>query len=150
MNNRMKFRCWNPLLKEMMTEEYDSAMPRLYADGRLRLEYDTTDVTDDVVFMQSTGLFDRKGKLIYEDDIVDFKPERFYEGHKPKTIRICIRWHNAAWKYGWQKKCSCGKSDYWQHTVIPMKDQRMMLVIGNIYANPELLNQGGERKSEES
>ena len=68
--------------------------------------------------MQSTGLKDKNGKLIYEGDIVNI--------HNLFTDKIILN-----------KGCFCiskgsyNQATYWKHDTIE--------VIGNIYENPELL-----------
>ena len=86
----------------------------LYGNCSIKLENN--------ILMQCTGLKDKNGKLIYEDDIVKFKTELF---GKPKQI---------IWD-----ECHYILKD----TFIILCDMEIkqfgLEVIGNIYENPELL-----------
>ncbi len=77
---------------------------------------------DKYTLTQFTGLFDRNGKEIYEDDIIDFA------GLKPIKI---------IWKENGFKSSMHGSEP------IHLTQEGLSVfaeVIGNIYENPELLN----------
>ena len=74
------------------------------------------------ILMQSTGLKDINGKLIYEGDIVKFKTELF---GKPKQIV-------------WDECRYILKNTYIILCDMEIKQFRLE-VIGNVYENPELL-----------
>ena len=80
---------------------------------------------DEIILMQSTGLFDRNGKEIFEGDIVDYK------GRK-----AVIKWHGsyASFIYrfvdGLQERVS-----EWEPLFLAYYHFE---IIGNIYENPEL------------
>ena len=82
--------------------------------------------------MQFTGLKDKNGKEIYEGDIVNFGQKR-----KDGSMRNYeVKWHLD--RFGMQNPRS---SDYlWfdNYSKRPRNDE--LEVIGNIYENPELLN----------
>lgn len=72
-----------------------------------------------IILMQFTGLHDKNGKEIYEGDILCWPK---YEGKK-NQIRWVVEWNND--RAGWTDWSPRNEAE----------------VIGNIYENPELLNQ---------
>jgi len=114
MKNRFRFRVWNG--KEM-----------LYKGG---LGYDGNQLIEDKghIIMQSTGLKDRNGKLIYEGDLLK---TRF-------GLILKVYWREQS-------------AMFWLETLdgaIPFTfyakqqlDGDLMEVIGNIYENKELLKE---------
>ena len=130
MQDRFKFRVWyNP------QPTYDD-YPKMLYDAENTYDFmRTPDLIPadsfgelledkDFIVMQCTGLKDKNGKLIYEDDIVKFKTELF---GKPKQI---------IWD-----ECHYILKD----TFIILCDMEIkqfgLEVIGNIYENKELLNE---------
>jgi len=73
--------------------------------------------------MQFTGLLDKKGKEIYEGDIVSYGPGRNF------SVEYAV-------KYGCWYVVPCG--DYENNAPLG-KSEKACEVIGNIYQNPELL-----------
>ena len=78
----------------------------------------------DTILMQSTGLFDKNSKEIFEGDVVMF--------HTPQltTIGVVVFDKNEA--------CFKVRNDFGGHHVTVFHT-RYFEVIGNIYQNPELL-----------
>lgn len=107
----IKFRLWNPESKQLTYFD---------ADFLLRC----CKYNKDYVLMQYIGLKDKNGKEIYEGDIID------HEHYSPRTV---IYENNHA-RFGLQ---SSNKSFY----KFDEFNKRKMLVIGNIYENPELLKE---------
>jgi uncharacterized phage protein (TIGR01671 family) len=114
MQDRFRFRFWDKGTQTMQK------FPKVELKHRITLDKIFFD--DRVIFMQCTGLKDKKDKLIYEGDIVKFKTEL---SEKPKQI-------------------------IWDECHYILKDTFIILcnmeikqfgleVIGNIYENPELL-----------
>ena len=72
--------------------------------------------------MQFTGLHDKNGKEIYEGDVVEF--ENYRDGQQYYKARETIRFDLGMFHiYG-----------------EPLRNFQNIEVIGNIYSNPELLN----------
>ena len=79
---------------------------------------------DNVIIMQSTGLFDRNGKEIFEGDIVKMSKDIYSE----PTYYEVVRHRGGAYRLE-SKQHGC---ELWlRHTDCD--------VVGNIYENPELL-----------
>lgn len=109
MNDRFKFRYWYKPLKMMLPmREKDYIWE--FANN------------DNYIIMQCTGLKDKNGKLIYERDIVKFKPE------------VCVKPKQIVWA-----ECHYQLKD----TLIILCNMEVkqfgLEVIGNIYENKELL-----------
>ena len=81
------------------------------------------DKFNDVEFMQYTGLKDKNGKEIYEGDI-------FHIGSK--KILYVVEWIDCGLKGRQIKNISWIGLDYWKDDIE---------VIGNIYENPELMEE---------
>ena len=117
MNERLKFRGWIKEVKEMC---YDDEKNTTFTTKDMQSQQ------DDVIFMQSTGLRDKNGKLIFEGDI--FK----------STCHIKDVFYTIVWEdYGrWVYKDDKNKIIYQDISVFRNNE-----IIGNIYENPELLEQ---------
>lgn len=113
-----KFRTWNSEAKEIEVfktyEEISELFLALSADDGF------------YSIMQSTGLFDKNGKEIFEGDIVDYK------GRK-----AVIKWHGsyASFIYRFVDELNKRSAEWYQLYLTYLKCE----VIGNIYENPELL-----------
>ena len=83
-------------------------------------------LAEDLVLMQSTGLKDKNGKEIFEGDVVDYK------GRK-----AVIKWHGsyASFIYRFVDELNKRSAEWYQLYLAYLKCE----VIGNIYENPELL-----------
>ena len=93
---------------------------------------------ENCVILQSTGLSDREGKLIYEDDIIEFTDNVTINGSKTHVAKVE---HNKEFNaYMYHAECTG-----W-YTINPSQNKRFKVkVIGNVYENPELLEVENER-----
>ena len=157
MEDRFKFRFWD---KEARTMQKS---PRI--ELRQRLSLDTIFNDDRVIFMQCTGLKDKNGKLIYEGDIIvipnqypfyDYKNKEDMKQNLNSTageikgesilnyIGI-VEWIYSQWQYvyhcvnpnkrGISEGVNRGLNDFG----FDETESTCYEVIGNIYENPELL-----------
>jgi len=142
MNREIKFRAWNTDRKKMITS-FDGITQNSIGDStthNLRLlssSYSGADMFRpnwgrNVILMQYTGLRDKNGVEIYEGDIIkniqaDVN-EVFWYNEEPS---FCYRnYHAEALPLGCDSNATMEGELFTQDEVI-----------GNIYENPELLNQ---------
>lgn len=144
MNNRFKFRLYDKAIGEMV---YDVCVGFIKDNGKTDdwVCADTScgqityrgDKLKDVVLMQCTGLKDKNGKLIYEGDIVSVKVETqdffgedeyYFENYKGEII----------FEKG---EILIDVIDTTKHPISLYYHAKDCEVIGNIYENPELLEE---------
>ncbi|MEZ7643039.1 YopX family protein [Streptococcus chosunense] len=121
-----KFRAW---MKQY--EKMDNDIGEMYFENG-EFKYIGDDVhykrlPEDIILMQSTGLFDRNGKEIFEGDILDYK------GRK-----ALVRWHGsyASFIYRFVDELQNRNTEWKPLYLAYMKCE----IIGNIYENKELLD----------
>lgn len=121
----IKFRIYDKVRKEWVHgpgHEINLLGECIVCGEILRRPDDTTvslDSLDDLAILQFTGLLDRNGKEIYEGDIVQ---------------RGVIVFNNA--KFQGQYYGSGGLYEMWEDDLC---SESGMVVLGNIYENPDLL-----------
>lgn len=130
MQDRFKFRFWD---KETQTMQ-KSPMIEL----RQRMTLDTIFNDDRVIFMQSTGLKDKNGKLIYEGDIV----QTTFENNS--KIIFSVVWDNKTALFNGKIIKKEGINNYfmpnWDYLYYLLGNEKDEVeVIGNINENPELI-----------
>ena len=130
MNDRFKFRVWSYEQKRMINSwDYSSKRDFLY--GALidhRFFGNGLFIT-----MQSTGMKDKNGKLIYGKDII-----RFYFDND--EIIAVIEWDNDVCRF------YLNTTDYFKDKYVTdyeIVKQEEYEIIGNIYENKELLESEG-------
>lgn len=145
MNRVIKFRAWNVGQKEMFfydPKEYGYEMrgDECITDAPLSLL-----VSDENwKVMQYTGLKDRKGKEIYEGDIVeDIIKEAGEYNNQTIVYRGVVEWAGGErgymFKTEWVKGIMSIDAPTYMSTINrSFKDKVPFKVIGNIYQNPEL------------
>ena len=112
----------------------DTPTQILMGTNVVRISYDVVPET----IGQYTGLTDKNGKRIFEEDIISIP---FEEDRYPYEENV-IHYENAEVyfdieRYGWYVRYSDDDSlSIWEY------DDRDIIVIGNIHDNPELLERG--------
>ncbi|MDU2237218.1 MAG: YopX family protein [Streptococcus mitis] len=124
-----KFRAWMKSLKwmcDVTNISFDSKFVDICQQGDTERYTEMSVEFDEITLMQSTGLFDRNGKEIFEGDILD------YRGRK-----ALVRWHGsyASFIYRFVDELQNRNTEWKPLYLAYMKCE----IIGNIYENPELL-----------
>ena len=121
-----KFRAWKKAGKELgrvgqITFELDGSVSHVLFKGEF-LDFNLS--TNEIILMQSTGLFDKNNKEIFEGDIVlvlDSPYTVFYDNEKGSYR---LKPHDDRWNVDYMSNFSHGGN---------------FEIIGNIYENKELL-----------
>ena len=132
MKREIKFRAWSDNAKTMLKD----ITPVDLFEGGMREQDDCSRYINEtasglqwdireMVLMQYTGLQDKNGVEIYEGDIVAYRQLRY------KTVRCIVEYHSNYF--------ALRKVDRDQHSFVTYAPMSCK-VIGNIYENPELLN----------
>lgn len=143
----IKFRAWDKERKKMDTniqKAYDGMYGYgEYYRGEICFDYFLND--EQSVVMQYTGLKDKNGTEIYEGDItkliLDNGEERYFEVSIRKTIRQVLDCNYELSSVEIMGVCFIWDGKFLfpcidEHGV---SDTTKMEIVGNIYANPELL-----------
>ena len=145
MEERFKFRAWLPAKSKMYYDVeclYDPSSNSQFAGiesdsfaSLLARHTAPFDEDERIILMQSTGLRDKNGKLIYEGDIIQVVDI------EDKSIAQVV-WDKTYALFG---KIFIGKEYEPLICRFNKIDSKIFEVIGNIYENPELLtNNKGE------
>ena len=124
-----RYRAWMKSLKwmcDVTNISFDSKFVDICQQGDTERYTEMSVEFDEITLMQSTGLFDRNGKEIFEGDILD------YRGRK-----ALVRWHGsyASFIYRFVDELQNRNTEWKPLYLTYMKCE----IIGNIYENPELL-----------
>jgi len=114
----IKFRAWDKDTETMFIPEYISGDGKVYEDIGVSFQQELSE-RKNVILLQFTGLKDRSGREIYEGDILengDWVPD----AHTTYTWKTEVKFIDG---------CYCGIAG------------EVVEVIGNIYENPELLEE---------
>lgn len=126
-NREIKFRAWVPYMNKMF--HWGSSLIRIHHD----LSWDSLTEgcfnAETSVLMQYTGLNDSKGVEIYEGDLFPAVAGNIYR----------VAWNNEAAKFSVVIERTNGKMI--GIPKIAMQDLCKKEICGNIYENPELLEQ---------
>lgn len=122
----IKFRVWHKTQKQMFTKLYLDFSGRIgmWDCRETEIQFDNYPFLE---LMQYTGLNDVKGKEIYEGDIVRYIDNRYETAFGGNKLRLDkIEWNNDG--------CCFFPMLYYCSDI---------LIVGNIYENPELLRSEG-------
>jgi len=127
----VRYRAWDVLAEKMIDEILMISFVRKEIIGKFRngstsvpLKFKDERNGEDVILMQSTDMVDRNGNVIFEGDIVKMAKDVYSE----PTYYEVVRHHGGAYRLE-SKQHGC---ELWlRHTDCK--------VVGNVYENPELL-----------
>ena len=130
----IKFRAWDKGLKRMIylsepTVENDDFSGIVFKLRDYFVSAFSSDRIEDLELMQYTGLRDKNGREVYEGDIVRFKD--WWDEEMVGEVR-----------YSEKDMAFTIVNDFWDGFPIMYADD--LEVIGNIYENPELLEEVDE------
>ena len=132
----LRFRAWYVLAEEMINEILMISFVRKeiigkFSDGStsVPLKFEDKRNGEDVILMQSTGLFDKNGKEIFEGDILAVETD-------DETLNVNVFWDEEHALFMFESKQYNEKealAELLEDYSYPFE------IIGNIYENPELL-----------
>lgn len=139
----LKFRAWYVLAEEMIDEILMISFVRKevigkFSDGStsVPLKFEDKRNGEDVILMQSTGLFDKNGKEIFEGDIVKRYRSPFFKAKWEYQIETVLK-EKASLLLGREFGKNFGTIPFDS----PFAKSDLLEVIGNICENPELLEE---------
>lgn len=123
MENRFKIKAWDKINQEMFEEIYldEKCINCKVGNGWINRNY------EDCIVIQSTGLRDKNGKLIFEADILKIKDKNYQ-----------IIWDKDCLQYFLERD---GFKFCWSDCFDEKKRKFIIEIIGNIYENSELIGE---------
>ena len=121
-----KFRGWDKETKRM------NGMAEIYRNRNQEIVLHPRD--ENIVLMQSTGLFDKNGTEIFEGDIVKRYRSPFFKAEWEYLIETVVR-KKASLLLGRDFDENFGTLPFDS----PFAKENLLEVIGNVHENPELL-----------
>ena len=119
----------------LTAESWDDELHRLNPDGSGDEMYSGL-VIHDMIFMQYTGLKDKNGVEIYEGDVLEFRLRE----HSVSRDLYSVEWIAPLFSAIWYSRGQRMPSPAITGGHLPTAHKRLK-VIGNIYENPELLEE---------
>ena len=126
-----KFRAWDVLSKEMIDEILMISFVRKEIIGKFRdgstsvpLKFEDKRNGEDVILMQSTGIFDKNNTEIFEGDIVRVLDSTYTVFYDNERGSYRLKPHDDRWNVDYMSNFSHGGN---------------FEVVGNIYENKEYL-----------
>ena len=131
----IEFRAWDKDTETMFIPEYISGDGKVYEDIGVSFQQELSE-RKNVILLQFTGLKDRSGREIYEGDIVDYFEEVGAEKGEEKETVAEVKFGDGGFFIDGYRMFKDVKG-YMANFIGPKWDK--VKVIGNIYQNPELL-----------
>lgn len=145
MLDRFKFRVWDKELKAYYNQGKLKYMPKpmLQSDGLLAYDCDNF---ERFVIQQCTGLKDKNGKLIFEEDILEWQCCDMDKGDVRRVCKVIqeIKIDDEGMQHSrfLIDVLNSYKDNGDNRTYFPRPEK--IKIIGNIYENPELLEVSNE------
>jgi len=138
MNDRFKFRAWNTVNGKMYHNTYIE--PLVIGDNNCWAIKGFADDTGSIL-MQSTGLRDKEGTLIFEGDIVRMTNDDYDPTDKGLFVglaQVVSREPESGFniRYITEPSDECDSHSMWH-----LGEDGTTEVVGNIFENPELLEE---------
>lgn len=126
----LKFRAWDKKCNEMFKDTFAITESGQVIIVEQESVFDTPDYvfTDDLIIMQSTGLFDEYGKEIFDGDIL----------HTPDNELAKVFWNDDL--AGWFVDFLYEIAELSEVADI-QSNRSICAIVGNIYENPELVEE---------
>lgn len=129
-----KFRAWDKELQTMLDVSLIDLKKGVLVGEHWEFGETNFMSFDEIELMQSTGLFDRNGKEIFEGDVVKRYRSPFFKAKWEYRIEIVIKEKaSLLLGRGFDKRFGTRPFDS------PFTNSVLLEVIGNIYENPEIL-----------